>query len=282
MPMRISENQRFIATLTFSLILHAVLILGVGFTLSDGAPLTRTLEVIFSNTNATLTPKQADFLAQVNKQGGGNHDKSARPRAPLPSAVAQGQSPITPPSEYSFTTRRKSTSEQKVLSSRHGQYAISPDYELAPQISSGAAHNFQDTDLAQLTAEFNLQTELYAKRPNRKFISASTREYVYANYMRAWVDRAERVGNLNYPDEARQRRLGGKVVITVGVRRDGSVESSRVLSSSGIPLLDDAALRVVRLAQPFPPLPNTSDNTDILQVTRTWLFIPEGKLRDNH
>ncbi len=44
-------------------------------------------------------------------------------------------------------------------------------------------------------------------RPNRKFVSASTREYAYAQYLRAWVDRAERVGSLNYPDEARQRRL---------------------------------------------------------------------------
>ncbi|MFH7479431.1 hypothetical protein RA274_28780, partial [Pseudomonas syringae pv. tagetis] len=59
-----------------------------------------------------------------------------------------------------------------------------------------------------------LRSAQYAKRPNRKFVSASTREYAYANYLRAWVDRAERVGNLNYPDEARQRRLGGQVVIS--------------------------------------------------------------------
>ncbi|RBC24325.1 energy transducer TonB family protein, partial [Xanthomonas oryzae] len=114
-----------------------------------------------------------------------------------------------------------------------------------------------------------------------KFVSASTREYAYANYLRAWVDRAERVGNLNYPDDARRRRLGGKVVINVGVRRDGSVESSSVLVSSGVPLLDDAALRLVQLAQPFPPLPKTKDDVDILQVTRTWLFLPGGELHDD-
>ena len=95
------------------------------------------------------------------------------------------------------------------------------------------------------------------------------------------MDRAERVGNLNYPDEARQRRLGGQVVITVGVRRDGSVESAQILRSSGTPLLDEAALRVVRLAQPFPPLPKTDDGVEILQVTRTWAFMPGGTLRDD-
>ena len=125
-----------------------------------------------------------------------------------------------------------------------------------------------------------MRSERYAKRPNRKFVSASTKEYAYANYLRAWVDKAERVGNLNYPDQARQRRLGGQVVITVGVRRDGSVESASVLRSSGVPLLDDAALRIVHLAAPFPPLPQANDGVDILQVTRTWSFLPEGDLRD--
>ncbi|WP_458576638.1 cell envelope integrity protein TolA, partial [Xanthomonas phaseoli] len=139
----------------------------------------------------------------------------------------------------------------------------------------------RDAEMARLAAEVHLRSEQYAKRPNRKFVSASTREYAYANYLRAWVDRAERVGNLNYPDDARRRRLGGKVVISVGVRRDGSVESSRVLVSSGVPLLDDAALRVVQLAQPFPPLPKTKDDVDILQVTRTWLFLPGGELHDD-
>ena len=135
--------------------------------------------------------------------------------------------------------------------------------------------------MARLAAEVHLRSAQYAKRPNRKFVSASTREYAYANYLRAWVDRAEKVGNLNYPDEARQRRLGGQVVISVGVRRDGSVESSRILRSSGTPLLDEAALRVVQLAQPFPPLPKTEDEIDILQVTRTWVFLPGGTLHDD-
>src|SRR2546427_7090004 len=85
--------------------------------------------------------------------------------------------------------------------------------------------------MARLAAEVHLRSAQYAKRPNRKFVSASTREYAYANYLRAWVDRAEKVGNLNYPDEARQRRLGGQVVISVGVRRDGDRKSTRLNSS---------------------------------------------------
>src|SRR5690606_17522702 len=82
--------------------------------------------------------------------------------------------------------------------------------------------------MARLAAEIHLQSERYAKRPKRKFVSASTQEWVYATYLRAWVDRVERVGNLNYPDEARRRQLSGTLVISVAIRRDGSVERAEV------------------------------------------------------
>jgi protein TonB len=111
-------------------------------------------------------------------------------------------------------------------------------------------------------------------------VSASTQEYAYANYLRSWVDRAERVGNLNYPDEARRKRLSGQLVITVAVRRDGSVEQAHIIQSSGIPLLDSTALRIIELAAPFPPLPKTDENVDVLHVTRTWQFLPGGEGRD--
>ena len=114
-----------------------------------------------------------------------------------------------------------------------------------------------DIAMARLAAEIHLRSQRYAKRPSRKFVSASTREYAWAAYLREWVDRVERVGNLNYPEEARRRHIGGVVVINVGIRRDGSVERADIVQSSGIPLLDAAALRIARLAEPYAPLPKT-------------------------
>ena len=78
----------------------------------------------------------------------------------------------------------------------------------------------------------------------------------------------------------RRRRLSGRVVLNVGIRRDGSIESARVVRSSGSALLDDTALRIVRLAAPFPPLPRTQEPVDVLQITRTWMFLADGQLRD--
>jgi protein TonB len=133
-------------------------------------------------------------------------------------------------------------------------------------------------EMARLTAEIERQTEAYAKRPRRKYISANTQEYGYADYMRAWVARVERVGNLNYPEEARRRGLSGQLVLTVAVRRDGTVERTDIIQGSGMKLLDDAAVRIVTLATPFPPLPRTKDDVDVLHITRTWQFLPGGTL----
>ena len=135
--------------------------------------------------------------------------------------------------------------------------------------------------MARLAAEIHLRSERYAKRPKRKFVSASTQEYAWATYLSEWVKRVERVGNLNYPDEARQRRLAGAVVITIAIRRNGSVETAQIVKSSGIPLLDSSALRIAKLAEPYAALPRTEDNPDILHVTRTWQFLPGGEMIDD-
>ena len=284
LPAPMDERQRLTATLVISLLLHGLLILGVGFAVSEDAPLVPTLDVIFSQTSTPLTPKQADFLAQANQQGGGNHDTAQRPRDSQPGVVPQDRTGLAPQAQRATTVQAPLPTQTRVVSSRRGEQAVptpQPNPQTDPLSPADAQRVQRDAEMARLAAEVHLRSEQYAKRPNRKFVSASTSEYAYANYQRAWVVRAERVGNLNYPDEARRRRLGGKVVITVGVRRDGSVESSRVLVSSGTPVLDAAALRVVQLAQPFPPLPRSKDDVDILQVTRTWLFLPGGELHDD-
>ena len=90
--------------------------------------------------------------------------------------------------------------------------------------------------------------------------------------MRAWVEKVERIGNLNYPDDARRQGLSGRLIMTVSVGRDGAVKNVLINTSSGRKILDDAAVRVVNLASPFAPLPQTNEEIDILEITRTWNF----------
>jgi protein TonB len=92
--------------------------------------------------------------------------------------------------------------------------------------------------------------------------------------MEAWRAKVERVGNLNYPDDARKRQLSGSLILDVALNPDGSVNQITVRQSSGHKILDDAADRIVRLAAPFAPFPDDiRAETDILHITRTWQFL---------
>ena len=85
--------------------------------------------------------------------------------------------------------------------------------------------------------------------------------------------KVERIGNLNYPDAARAQKLYGSLLITVGIRADGSIESIAVDKSSGKKILDAAAQRIVQLSAPFSAFPpEIRRDTDILYITRTWTF----------
>ncbi len=283
-PPKIGSNERLTATLALSLIVHGMLVLGLGFALDDAAPVVPTLDVILSQTSTPLTPKQADFLAAANQQGGGDSDKSKRPRDSQAGWVPQSQTGVAPQPLRAQSPDVAPPPEARVVTTKNSDTTVPPAQTRPepdqPELPRGDLKISRDAEMARLAAEIHLRSELYAKRPKRKFVSASTREYAYANYLRAWVDRAERVGNLNYPDEARRRRIGGLVVISVAVRRDGSVESTQIVQSSHVPMLDNAALRIVKLSEPFAPLPKTQDDPDVLHVTRTWQFMPGGELID--
>ncbi|MCA1715158.1 MAG: energy transducer TonB [Gammaproteobacteria bacterium] len=280
----IGESERLSATMVLSLLLHGMLLLGLGFALEDAAPVLPTLDVILTQTRSPLTSKQADFLAQASNQGGGEHDRSARPRDTQMGRVPQPQDGVAPRPLRAQSPAPQPPPQARVIASPRSD-SRAPLPEATPPVEPNALPQGQqkierDLAMARLAAEIHMRSQRYAKRPKRKFVSASTREYAYAGYLRAWVDRVERVGNLNYPDEARRRRLNGQLVISVAIRRDGSIERADIIESSGIRLLDDAALRIARLAEPYPPLPRTGDEVDVLHVTRTWQFLPGGELID--
>ncbi len=281
----IGANERLSATFVLSLLLHGMVVLGIGFALDDAAPVLPTLDVILTETTSPLTQKQADFLAQASNQGGGEHDKSNRPRDAQIGQLPQAESGVAPRPMQAQSPQPQPPPQARVITSPRAEMRA-PMPEATPQadetpLPRGQERIDRDLAMARLAAEIHLRSERYAKRPKRKFVSASTQEYAYAGYLRAWVDRVERVGNLNYPDEARRRRLAGTLVISVAIRRDGSVERAEIIQSSGTRLLDDAALRIARLAEPYPPLPKTEENVDILHVTRTWNFLPGGELIDD-
>jgi protein TonB len=271
------------ATLLFSLLLHGVLVLGLTFHYVKPKPGLPTLDVTLVDVANREAPDKADFLAQANNQGGGQSEHAARPSQPVSGALPKPMPGTAPqPVEATVPRPQEATPARRITTSGRSNFSVASD-------SARNARETQETptadelrrrqEMAQLAAELRNRTEAYAKRPKKKFISANTKEYVYAAYMRGWVDRVERVGNLNYPEEARRRNLHGELELTVTLNRDGSVKAIDVIRSSGEPLLDKAAERIVRLAAPFPPIPK-DQRVDELYITRTWQFLPGNVLRN--
>ena len=177
---------------------------------------------------------------------------------------AQSPAPSPPPEARVVA----STTGTTTLPTPQARPDVPPD-----QAPPGREKIERDMEMARLAAEIQLRSVEYAKRPKRKFVSASTREYAWAQYLRTWVDRVERVGNLNYPEEARRKRIHGSLRMLVVVDRNGTVQELRVLESSGYDVLDEAAMRIVRLCAPFAPFTGElAQHYDQVEIIRTWRF----------
>ena len=272
---KIGPPERLSATLVLSLILFGVLILGVVFTRDDAAPVVPTLDVILTQTTTPDAPEHADFIAQANNAGGGDSDRAQRPREPQlaevpkpdPGVAPQHMTAQAPPPTLDTQERMVTTIG---ASDRRAQVTPQTQSTQPMPLPTGRELMQQSLEMARLTSEIAQEKEAYAKRPKIKYVSASTQEYEYAAYMRGWVDKVERVGNLNLPEVIRQRGLSGRLIVTVVVRRNGSIGDITINSPSGNQLLDDTAVRTIKLAQPFPPLPKTKEDIDELYITRTW------------
>ncbi|MCF6355480.1 MAG: energy transducer TonB [Candidatus Polarisedimenticolaceae bacterium] len=307
-PAIISSFDRLGLTLFFAVSLHITLILGVGFEAAQPKPqaAARTLEVmVVHNARKPKEPDEADFLAQTDQQGGGKQQEITKPtiepippklpvqpaKSPLETAVAPASAaPLTaepeptpeptaptPQPSKKLVTKKASKTTVDSASSPKPQEAAKPKKRKRLSISQLLASSNQE--IKRISAELDRKTKAYAKRPRRKAINASTKEYKYATYLDAWRRKVERVGNLNYPDEAKRKKLYGNLVLHVAVRADGSIDSLRILHSSGHKLLDDAAVRIVKLAAPFAPFPpDILNETDILDITRTWRFLSSNRL----
>ena len=107
----------------------------------------------------------------------------------------------------------------------------------------------------------------------RRLLAGTTTAPEFAYYLEAWRRKVERIGNLNYPREARSRGLSGSLRLLVAITADGALHDVRVLETSGHRMLDEAALQIVRLAAPYAPFsPKMRATTDLLEIERTWRF----------
>ncbi len=275
----LGKHGRMQVAVAASVIFHAILILGVSFTMPDLSKLAsqQPLEVTLVNAKSQARPLKADALAQANLDGGGNTDANRRAKSPLPVprdakeaadlAMAQKRAELLEREAKQLMTQAKSKAAVATVPE-------TPQPKEEPQVAPNAADIMsRSLEIARLEASIAREWESYQQRPRRRFIGARTQEYRFARYLEDWRIKVERVGETNYPQAARDQRIYGSLVVTVAIKADGSLERVDINRSSGQRILDAAALRIVQLAAPYAPFPaDIAKDTDIISITRTWIF----------
>ncbi|MEA3155270.1 MAG: periplasmic protein TonB [Betaproteobacteria bacterium] len=283
---------RIRTSFVISVLLHLAVIFGVGFAMPDRSHFENPdakLEVVLVNAKSKKAPVKADAMAQHNLDGGGNTDEKRRAQSPLP-VVKEAQ----PQADVKLALRRVEQLEREArqLMTNKAQAqpqvesavaapktppapAPDPDMQVLPH-ASDLLH--RSIEIARLEAKISRDWTAYQERPRRKFIGARTQEYRFARYIEDWRQKVERIGEINYPQAARDQKMSGSLVVTVAIRSDGTVEQVDINRPSGNKTLDEAARRIVQLSMPFAPFPaDIAKDVDILHVTRTWTFTPADK-----
>ena len=262
-----------------SIAFHVTVILGLGFKLPRVPAWDEphnVMDVVLVNAKSATRPTKADALAQANLDGGGNTDQKLRASTPFPNVPDRDPSRELKAAELRM---KQLEAETKELLTRAKSNARVTQVDSLPQ-GTAAATDAEARDIMEkaleiqrLEAQVRRQYQQYQERPKRQFVGARAAEYRFAVYVDKWRQKIERIGNLNYPEEAKARKLYGSLQLTVAIKADGEVENVEINRSSGHKVLDQAAIRIVRLAAPFDRFPdNIRADTDILHITRTWTF----------
>ena len=248
-------------------------------------PLPQPLEVVLVNSKTKSKPVAPDVIAQANLDGGGNTDENRRAKTPLPvnreadrgEDLKRAQKRVQELEAQQRRLLAKAQAAKPVPAPPPAEAKPEPAPDPQPR-QSGAELANMALAMARLEAQISRQTDEYNKRPRKAFVGARATEHRLAQYVEDWRIKVERIGNLNYPTEARGR-IYGSLQVTVAIRPDGSIDSMQVTRPSGYPILDRAAEKILNLAAPFAPFSSEIlKDYNMIVITRTWTFAPGDKL----
>jgi len=111
-----------------------------------------------------------------------------------------------------------------------------------------------------------------AKREEKKHdssITFDTNEFKYENYMMKLKSRIEAIWR--YPQDAARRGLHGDLYIRFTIKKNGRLGDVEMVSTSGNPSLDNAAMQALKEGEPYWPLPDEWGK-DTLTVTGHFVY----------
>ena len=277
-PPRIGASDRLGLTLFLALTVHAIVVLGVGFTnykkpKSNALP---SLEIILANSRSLEEVENPDYLAQVDQAGGGKADEKARPSAPVSANTLLDQQGLADQARSELHKNQLAINKLYFITQDEAQHAVDTQNHIRKKQTSSqqpSETEQRQSLITRLQAEIRQMTIDYANRPRSITLTASTKKAVEASYLANWVKKIERTGNLNYPQEARINKISGRLRLSVRINSAGEILDVKITRSSGSSVLDESAKRILRMAEPFAPFSEElNQRADQLVIIRTWDF----------
>lgn len=308
---RLTSMSGMSIALWFSVLFHVV-VLSIHFEpqLNKFKDNLAIMEVVLVNAKTQSKPDNTEVYAQANLDRGGNTEQDRKMKTALP-VLKQQKSEIAPKpvstsksaTQASLETANEIREQKRVAAlEKQAQELMTQvkekkavEVQAAQKSAEQATQNENQTtsnrkldlekiaaaaiEMEKLEAIIARQQDEYQKRPKRKFVGGRTKEYKYALYVEAWRQKVEKIGNLNYPEAARDLKLYGQLQMTVSIKQDGSIDAIEINRSSGHKVLDAAAKHIVELGEPYAQFPDDiRKEVDILSITRTWTFTKEDSL----
>lgn len=275
------SNDRMLTTCFLAALLHGIVILGVTFSspnsgAADGeAP---ALEVVLVNDQAPSVAKNpnARYLSERSTRGSGNTLKRERTLIPKSSLMPVDRPGIPSGDGLGATQAGREAGDEELIATyapaQKIVYFATPRAAAEPSELPLLLEN--RPDLGMTPNDDGIELRLRGEAQHQLWIAADTRASDVAVYLDNWRRKIERVGTVNFPDVARRRQLSGTPVIEVTIGSDGKLLQSVIRRSSGHAEIDEAAMRILKLAAPFDPFPAALNaRHDEIRIAYEWQFL---------
>lgn len=274
-------NDRMLTTCFLAALVHGIIILGVTFSSPRGRGADGdgpALEVVLVNDRGQSIAKNPDapYLAQRNQRGSGNTLKHERALIPRSSLAAVDRTGIPDGEGEAAQETGRDTGDDEVLATR------APTTKVLYFASAAAAEQpsklplllEKRPDLGMAPNDDGVMLRMRGETRQQLWVAADTRASDVAMYLDGWRRKVERVGTINFPAVARRERHSGTPVIEVTIGADGRLLKSVVRRSSGHADIDEAAMRILKLAAPYDPFPGElSARHDEIRIAYEWQFL---------
>jgi len=281
--MKHSSNQKFfLIALAFSILLHLFFLNNLKFNLLSDDIFEQKSDIQMTIMNILSDNKNKDIVEDIKKE-----ELIPEP-VPIKELISRKVEKVIEPKMIPKAVEKKIEEDFKTqeenISQADNDNAATTESNVAEKIIKDEPKKI-NLDTSQLLSQIN-SLDLSSRKGKQsglrvRQISSRTKDYEYRSYFEAWRQKVERIGALNYPKEAKLGNFGS-LRLTVSINQDGGIHDIVVEKSSGSKALDEAAIRIVRLGEPYASFSDRMQHeVDILNITRTWKFTETNQLLSN-